>query len=240
MYTGVKYYKRGLIVRRIMLVEDDQSLAEVVVDYLVFEGYTPFHFESGREAIKSFAEVNPELVILDVMLPEMTGFEVIHEIRKTSDVPVIFISAKADDYNVMKGYDLGADDYVGKPFRPKILMAKVNSLITRCYPDQVKSSQFKVYDFTFVDAQVKALYLNQDLKLTPKEYDLFKLLTMNEKHIFSYEAMIASVDGEAHQLTANTISAHVKNIRKKMKINGANPESIKTIWGVGYRFEWSR
>ncbi len=225
--------------KRIMLVEDDHSLAEVILDYLVFEGYTPKHFDDGQEALNAVGAFEPHLVILDVMLPGLNGFDVLKGIRKNSTVPVVMVSAKADDYNTMKGFEIGADDYVGKPFRPKILMAKVNALVQRCYPDQVISPQMRVSQLTFNDAQVMALYLDQDIQLTPKEYELLKLLAMNEGHIFTYDSLIKQIDGKEHQLTANAISAHVKNIRKKLGKKGGNGECIRTIWGVGYRFDTS-
>ena len=223
--------------KRIMLVEDDHSLAEVILDYLVFEGYTTMHYDNGQLAFNEVGNFDPHLLILDVMLPGLNGFDILKGIRKTSSVPVIMISAKADDYNTMKGFEIGADDYVGKPFRPKILMAKVNALIQRCYPDQVLSPQVRVSQLIFNDAQVKAKYLEQDMNLTPKEYELLKLLATNESHIFTYESLIKQIDGKEHQLTPNAISAHVKNIRKKLVKLGGDGESIKTIWGVGYRFE---
>lgn len=222
--------------RRIMLVEDDLSMAEVIMDYLVFEGYTAKHFEDGKDALAAVGTFDPHLVILDVMLPGLGGFEVLKGIRKHSKIPVIMVSAKADDYNTMKGYETGADDYVGKPFRPKILLAKVNALIQRCYPDPVLSTQVRVNQLTFNDAQVKAMFEDMDMQLTPKEYELLKLLAMNEEHIFTYESLIRQIDGKEHQLTANAISAHVKNIRKKLIKCGGNGECIRTIWGVGYRF----
>lgn len=223
--------------KRIMLVEDDPSIAEVIMDYLVFEGYTAKHFEAGDEAFKALASFEPHLVILDVMLPGMNGFDFLKALRRTSTVPVVMVSAKSDDYNAMKGYENGADDYVGKPFRPKILMAKVNALIQRCFPDQVMSTQLKVSQLTFNDGQVKALYEDQDLQLTPKEYELLKMLALNVDHIFTYDSLIRQIDGKEHMLTQNAISAHVKNIRKKINKCGGNGDCIRTIWGVGYRFE---
>lgn len=221
------------------MVEDDLSLAEVITDYLHFEGYWPEHFVSGDDALANFRKVEPHLIILDVMLPGMSGFEVMQKIRKESEVPIVMVSAKSDDYNMMKGYDLGADDYMSKPFRPKILMAKVNALINRCYPNQITSQQIKIHELTFNDSQVKTLFNEVDLLLTPKEYELFRLLALNEGHIFTYENLINQIDDGESQLTQNAISAHVKNIRKKLKKYEANFESIRTIWGVGYRFDWS-
>jgi len=220
-----------------MIVEDDLSLAEVILDYLHFDGYEAYHFENGHDAMSNLNKLEPHLMILDVMLPGISGFEILKYVRKNSKIPVLMVSAKSDDYNMMKGYEIGADDYMGKPFRPKILMAKVNALLNRCYPDQVKNEQVKVNHLTFNDAQVKALYQSIDLALTPKEYDLLKLLAFNEGHIFSYENLIRQIDGKEHQLTANAISAHVKNIRKKLTKAGAHADTIRTIWGVGYRFE---
>lgn len=222
--------------KRIMLVEDDYGIAEVIMDYLVFDGYTAKHYANGSEAYAAMVDFQPHLVILDVMLPGMDGFEFLKSLRKSSTIPVVMVTAKSDDYNTIKGYENGADDYVGKPFRPKILMAKVNALIQRCYPDQVLSNQLRVSKMTFNDAQMKALFEETDMQLTPKEYELLKVLAMNEGHIFTHEALIKQIDGKEHQLTVNAISAHIKNIRRKIGKAGGNPEMIRTVWGMGYRF----
>ncbi len=226
--------------KRIMLVEDDLSLAEVILDYLHFEGYWPEHFVNGREALAALDRINPHLAILDVMLPGASGFDVLKAIRKKSKIPVIMASAKSDDYNMMKGFEGGADDYMGKPFRPKILMAKVNALISRCYPDEVVAPQIKIHQFALIDSQVKVCFEKEDLSLTPKEYELFRILAINEGHIFTYDNLLKQIetsDSTDHNLTANSVSAHIKNIRKKIVAAGCTTECIKTIWGVGYKFE---
>ena len=220
---------------KILIADDEQKIRKLVCDFLKNVGYETLEAEDGDEAFELFQkhEDDIDLVILDIMMPGLNGWEVCKEIRALSDVPVIMLTARSEEFDELLGYESGADDYVTKPFSPTILVKKVEALLRR-----TKSSAYLAgeKDLTFNHEAHEVRLNGQEIELTLKEYNILKKLLENPGRVYSRENLLNLVWGYDYQGDTRTVDVHIRRLREKLELNPAQPEYIITKWGVGYYF----
>jgi DNA-binding response OmpR family regulator len=222
---------------KIMVVDDDRHIAELISLYLRKEGYDTKEVYNGRVAVETFPVYAPFLVLLDLMLPEKDGYQVCREIRQMSSVPIIMLSAKGETFDKVLGLELGADDYMVKPFEPKELVARVKAVLRR-YESTKKSPQNRavVMPNLSVDAdKLTVIYHGQQLELPPKEFELLHYLASHPGQPFTRDQLLTACWGYEFAGDTRTVDVHVKRLREKMRKN--DTWAIKTVWGTGYKFE---
>ena len=221
---------------KIMVVDDDRRIAELISLYLNKEGYETKEVYNGRAALEAFPAFAPFLVLLDLMLPEMDGYQVCREIRRMSAVPIIMLSAKGETFDKVLGLEMGADDYMVNPFEPKELIARVKAVLRR-YENKTGESPRTVVlpNLTINHANYTALYYGKELSLPPKEFDLLYFLATNPGKVFTREQLLSHIWGYEFAGDTRTVDVHIKRLREKFTQN--DTWSIKTVWGVGYKFE---
>ncbi|AKL93987.1 sensory transduction protein RegX3 [Clostridium aceticum] len=224
-------------VRNILIVEDEESIADVVRAYLEKEGYNTFVAYNGSKAIDIFNQQEIDFIILDLMLPDLSGEEVCKKIRIKSQVPILMLTAKAQESDRIYGLDIGADDYITKPFSPKELVARVRAILRRTDTEGVKANilDFSNGDLTIDLNKMEVKKQGKIVSLTAKEYKLLSLLIQNIGRIFSREELVVKVLGYDYEGYDRTIDTHVKNIRQK--IEDGNNKYIATVYGIGYKFQ---
>ena len=223
---------------RILIVEDELDLANIIKDYLVKELYEVEICSEGDKAIEIFDKFKPSLVILDLMLPGMNGYEICQNIRIKSTIPILILSAKIDEFDKVKGLNLGADDYITKPFRPRELLARVNAQLRR-------SQVFNKENLEIIDIENIRIYTKEykvekngrDLDLSRNEFELLVFLSKNPKQVFSREQLYERIWGFDSYGDLNTVTVTINRLRQKIEDNPKNPKYILTVWGVGYKFE---
>ncbi len=220
---------------RILLVEDDAKVRETVRLYLAHEGFTALEAADGPSGLDAVRTKRPDLVVLDVMLPGLDGFSVCREIRKFSAVPVILLTAKTQDEDVRKGLDLGADDYVPKPFSPRTLVARVRAVLRRTR-DEAGPAELSLGALRVDRARHRAEIGGEAVDLTPTEFRLLALLASTPGRVWSRLQLVERVLGGESEATERTIDAHVMNLRRKLAPHAASPR-VATVFGVGYRLE---
>ncbi|MDE5966908.1 MAG: response regulator transcription factor [Lachnospiraceae bacterium] len=225
----------------ILVCDDDKEIVEAITIYLQQEGYTIFPAYNGREALEVMRNQEIQLVIMDIMMPVMDGTHAVMTIRKTSNVPVIMLSAKSEDMDKILGLNVGADDYVTKPFNPLELIARVKSQLrryTRLGSMVEENSHVLVNGDLVLDDDKKLVTLaGEPLKLTPTEYKIVHLLMSNLGMVFSSSVIYEKIWQEDAYATENIVSVHIRRIREKLEIDTKNPRYIKVMWGVGYRMD---
>lgn len=226
----------------ILVCDDDKEIVKAIEIYLVKENYNVLKAYNGQEAIKILKENKVHLVILDIMMPIKDGIETIKEIRKESTIPVIMLSAKSEDEDKIKGLNLGADDYVTKPFNPLELIARVNSGIRRytklgTFQENENKNIYKSGELIIDDNLKKVTVEDKDVKLTPTEYNILKFLTKNKGIVYSIEQIYENVWEDEAYGAENIIAVHIRHIREKIEINPKEPKYLKVIWGIGYKIE---
>lgn len=222
----------------IMLIADDnRQITSILEEYAKKEGYEVKIAYNGRQALEAFNTYKPDIVLLDVMMPIMDGFEVCREIRKVSNVPVIMITARGEDFERIMGLDIGADDYIVKPFSPGEVMARVRAVMRRIGADSV-SSQLFIYDNLRINMEDYMVTIdNNNVSLTKKEIEILWTLAVNKNKVFTRDNLLNSLWGYDYYGDSRTVDSHIKRLRSKIdNFNHENWE-IKTIWGVGYKFE---
>jgi DNA-binding response OmpR family regulator len=220
---------------KILIVDDEERMRKLIAAYLLKEGYEILEAENGAQALTLFKNENVHLIILDVMMPVMDGWSVCREIRKTSDVPIILLTAKGEDEDKLLGFELGTDHYVTKPFNIKLLIARVKSLINRVYNSEHKQKKEHYYDGLFVDELSHKVTIDGNaLNLSPKEYDLLLYFIANEGIVLSREKILDYIWGFDFDGDLRTVDSHIKRLREKL---GEKAYLISTIRGTGYRFE---
>ena len=226
----------------ILVCDDDKEIVKAIEIYLTNEGYNVFKAYDGNECLEILQKNKVQLVILDIMMPKKDGIETINEIREKYSIPVIMLSAKSEDEDKIKGLDMGADDYVTKPFNPQELIARVNSLLRRYTKlgsaiEEEEENIFRVGDLE-IDDNLKQVKINeQEIKLTPTEYKILKFLTENKGKVYSINQIYENIWAEDCYGAENIIAVHIRHIREKIEINPKEPKYLKVIWGVGYKIE---
>lgn len=229
-----------IILKRILIIEDERSIAELERDYLEINGYTVDIECSGKMGLLKAKNTDYDLIILDIMLPEINGFEICREIRKLKDIPIIMISAKKEDVDKIRGLGLGADDYVTKPFSPGELVARVKAHLSRY--DRLSSKEDKKEEIKIrglvIDKASRRVFVNdKECIFTTKEFDLLTFLASNTNRVFTKDQLFNSIWAMDSQGDLATVTVHIRKIREKIEGDPSNPQYIQTIWGVGYRFE---
>jgi DNA-binding response OmpR family regulator len=223
----------------VLVVDDEQKITEVVGSYLRRAGYAPLTAGGGAEALRVFEKERPALVILDLMLPDLSGEEVCRRLRARSRVPIIMLTAKTEDADAVKGLGLGADDYVTKPFSPRQLMARVEAVLRRSADADSPAARVLAFnddDLVIDDAAGTVRKAGAPVSITPSEFRLLRLFAGNPGRLFSREELIARALGVDFEGFDRTIDVHVKNLRQKIETDPRAPRYIHTVHGVGYRF----
>jgi two-component system response regulator ResD len=220
----------------VLVVDDEQIVREVVCSYLEREGYQTLVAEDGNQARKLLERDRPALVVLDLMLPGTDGLELCRWIRGRSDLPVIMLTARGEEADRIVGLELGADDYVTKPFSPRELVARVRTVLRRTGP-QLTETHRLVFDELTIDARMREVWkAGTELKLTAKEFDLLWFLARHPRQVFSRDQLMDRVWGYSAALDTGTVTVHVRRLREKIESDPAHPRFLQTVWGVGYRF----
>ncbi len=224
---------------RILLVDDEESIKKVVEQALTKEGFEVLYAGDGIKGWEMFKQENPDLVILDIMLPEKDGFEVLRLIRKEADTPVIMLSAKSEIIDKSVGFNLGADDYLTKPFSTIELVLRVKALIRRNVEllktnNEIGTVNYK--DFSINCKSREVIVRGEKIDLTAKEFDLLCFLANNPEQVFTREQLFKHLWDEDYVADLGSISVFVRRIRTKIEIEPAKPQYLKTVWGVGYKF----
>lgn len=221
---------------KLLVVDDEKSISELIKLDLEFEGYVVETAFDGQEALNKVSTFNPDLIILDVMLPKMDGFDVCKKINSERSIPIILLTAKTDIIDRVLGLELGADDYITKPFDNRELLARIKALLRRSKDISTeKNNDFLVNDeITIILNERKALVNNTEIHLTPKEFELLHLLVSNPEQVFSRELLLEKVWGYDYFGDTRTVDMHIQRIRKKISTH-ANHQYIQTVFGVGYK-----
>ena len=219
---------------KILIVDDEQRIRKLLRDYLIRDGYTVYEASNGRQALDIFnSEANFALIILDVMMPEMDGWQVCSEIRKTSKVPIIMLTAKSDERDELRGFELGVDEYVTKPFSPRTLSARVNAILRRTLGTAAEKTLEAGGIVMDKSAHIVTID-GEQVDLSFKEFELLQYFMENNGVALSRERILNSVWNYDYYGDARTIDTHVKKLRSKI---GSKASLIKTVWGIGYKFE---
>ena len=222
---------------KILIVDDDRSIVELMRLYLEKEGYTCITAENGKIALQKFAAESPDLLILDVMMPETDGWQVCREIRKTSNTPIIMLTAKGETFDKVLGLELGADDYMVKPFETKELIARIKAVLRRTETKFDALSEEVSFPGLSVNLTNYELKINDKItEVPPKELELLYFLSSNPNRVFTREQLLEEVWGFDYFGDSRTVDVHIKRLREKLE-NVNESWQLKTVWGVGYKFE---
>jgi len=224
----------------ILVVEDEPSIAEVVGLYLQRAGYHVKTAVDGKIAITMLEKKIPDLVILDLMLPEIDGLSLTRWLRDRSDVPIIMLTARREEIDRITGLEMGADDYVVKPFSPQELVSRVRAVMRRMKREQAPAES--EHPLTFGDLVINALsrtvtVSGKDVPLTAKEFDMLYLLAQHPKQVYTREQLLDRIWGGAEYIDPGTVTVHIRRVREKIETDPSNPTRLVTVWGVGYKFD---
>ncbi|MBQ7065158.1 MAG: response regulator transcription factor [Firmicutes bacterium] len=224
--------------QRILVVDDDANIAELVSLYLIKEGFETEKAYNGREALQALQKFQPNLVILDVMMPEMDGYETCREIRRQSNTPVVFLTAKGETFDKVLGLELGADDYIVKPFDNKELVARVKAVLRRTEAKETNLKKLVFPGLIINQSNYSVNYKDRDIEMPPKELELLFFLASHPNQVFTREQLLNQIWGYEYYGDTRTVDVHIKRIREKLDNDEhEEPWTIKTVWGVGYKFE---
>ena len=226
---------------RILIIEDEEAIADLEKDYLELSGFQVDIATDGRIGLERALIDDFELVILDLMLPGVDGFEICRQVRETKNTPIIMVSAKKDDIDKIRGLGLGADDYMTKPFSPSELVARVKAHLTRyerLVSSNVRENTVVEIRGIKIDKTARRVWVNGEEKnFTSREFDLLTFLAENPNHVFTKEELFQKIWDMDSVGDIATVTVHIKKIREKIEFNSTKPQYIETIWGVGYRFK---
>lgn len=225
--------------KKILIIEDEAKIAEVIESYLLKEGFEIYICDDGSKALETFEQAKPALVILDLMLPGITGEEICKGIRRISRAPIIMLTAKVDEANIINGFNIGADDYVTKPFSPRQLVARVTALLRRTEEDVRLLSNvysFNEGDLIVDDLKHEVKKQGEVVSLTNSEYKILVSMIQYPKKAFSREELVCRALGDDYEGIDRVIDTHVKNLRQKLESNPKEPKYILTVHGLGYKF----
>lgn len=226
---------------KILIVDDEIEICDLISIYIKNEGYEPIKAKDGLEALEVLKEEKIDLIILDIMMPNLNGIDTCIKIRKDNNIPIIMLSAKSEDMDKILGLSTGADDYLTKPFNPLELVARVKSQLRRYkvlnnYANK-KENVINIGELEIYLDEHEVKKNDRVIKLTPTEFDILKLLSINKGIVFSAEKIYEKVWGDSFFDSANTVMVHIRRLREKIEDNGRNAQYIKTVWGVGYKME---
>lgn len=225
---------------RILVVDDEPMVAEVVERYLQREGFAVTVAREGREALRLATTDSHDLVVLDLMLPGIDGLEICRQLRRTSEVPIIMLTARGEETDRIVGLEVGADDYLVKPFSPRELVARIKAVLRRSSERSEGADKGSVlkFDGLRLDPKTRQVEVNgQTPSLTAKEFDLLYFLSSHPEQVFSREQLLNDVWDYTFAGDASTVTVHIRRLREKIEADAVHPRFIKTVWGVGYKFE---
>jgi len=226
--------------KKILIIEDEPSIAELERDYLEINGYSVDIEHYGDKGLHLALHGDHDLIILDLMLPHVDGFDICKQVRAAKDVPILIVSAKREEIDKIRGLGLGADDYITKPFSPSELVARVKAHLAR-YDRLLSKSEPPRDDISirglYIDKASRRVYVNgEEVLFTAKEFDLLTFLAMNPNRVFSKEQLFERIWGMDSAGDIATVTVHIRKLREKIEVDPSNPQYIETIWGAGYRF----
>ncbi len=222
---------------RILLVEDEDRIREMVKEYLQNEGFVVTEAMDGADALDKFKELEFDMLVLDVMLPKVDGWSICREVRKTSEIPVLMLTARGEEYDRLFGFELGADDYIVKPFSPKELVARMKAVLRRSRNSTGGAYSAALFEHKGLSVNIVSRKVTVDgrsIEMTPKEFDLFSFFIKNRDRVFTREQLLNQVWGYEFGGDYRTVDTHVKMLRESL---GKYRDLLVTVWGVGYRFE---
>lgn len=224
--------------RKILVVDDEAKIVELVRLYLERDGYGVVTASDGRMAIERARREKPDLVVLDIMLPQVDGLEVCRTLRRESGVPIIMLTARDEDSDKLIGLELGADDYITKPFSPREVVARVKAVLRRTVGEGFPQEEIRLGSLIIDQARHEARCQGEVLDLTPTEFKLLSVMAQNPRRVFTRSQLLDQVQGEAYEGYERTIDAHIKNLRQKIEsVSKEHHCRIATVYGVGYKFE---
>lgn len=222
----------------VLIADDNRQITSILEEYAKKEGHTPYVAFDGRETLDLFHEIHPDVVLLDVMMPKIDGFEVCREIRKKSDTPVIMITARGEDFERIMGLDIGADDYIVKPFSPGEVMARIRAVLRRIAREDAKKRRIFSFSNLIINLDEYIVIIdNKNVLLTKKETEILWTLATNRNKVFSRDNLLNSLWGYDYFGDTRTVDSHIKRLRAKLDEHPHELWDISTIWGVGYKFE---
>jgi len=224
---------------KILVIEDEPNIREIVSLYLQRAGYQVHAVEDGHQAQLWLNEQLPDLIIMDLMLPELDGYQLTGQIRAHSDVPIIMLTSRREEVDRIAGLEMGADDYVVKPFSPQELVSRVRAVLRRTQPkgSEAPEAVIEIENLTIDPNTRQVTVADQACELTAREFDLLHLLMSNPRRVFSRDQLLERVWGSAEYIDPGTVTVHIRRVREKIEADPSQPERIITVWGVGYRFE---
>jgi DNA-binding response OmpR family regulator len=220
----------------VLVVDDEPIVRDVVARYLKREGYRTLEAADGNRARQLVEQESPNLVVLDLMIPGTDGLALCRWIRSSSQLPVIMLTARGEEADRIVGLEIGADDYVTKPFSPRELVARVRSVLRRAEPTMPPAERMRFDDLEVVPATREVRKAGRPLRLTAKEFDLLQFLASHPRHVFSREQLMSRVWGYSTALDTGTVTVHIRRLREKIEDDPSHPRFLQTVWGVGYRF----
>lgn len=226
--------------RSILVVEDEASIAEVVSLYLKRAGFSAQVASDGKQAMGIFERQPPDFVILDLMLPEVDGLALTRWLRDRSDVPIIMLTARREEADRIAGLEMGADDYVVKPFSPQELVSRVRAVMRRGAREQAEEGSERAISFNALSIDPRSRVVkayDSEVELTAKEFDMLYLLMRHPKQVFTRDQLLERVWGGAQYIDPGTVTVHVRRLREKIELDASKPARLLTVWGVGYKFE---
>ena len=227
-----------MISRHILIVEDEKKIANLLCDYLKEAGFRTSTQDNGNRVISQVKKDSPDLILLDIMLPGKDGMELCREIRQVSNIPIIMITARVEEIDRLLGLELGADDYICKPFSPREVVARVKTVFRRVHAEP-RTNNLVVGSISLDDETHQVMIGNQMLNLTPNEFGLLKIMMSRPNRVFSRSELINRVQGYGFEGYDRTIDTHIKNLRKKIGRQRPGQEIISTVYGIGYKFSVS-
>lgn len=222
--------------KKILVVEDEKKLVAILKGYLEQAGFSVVTASDGEQALAMFRHEKPALVLLDLNLPKLDGLDVCRALRKESNVPIIMVTARVEEADRLIGLELGADDYITKPFSPREVVARVRAVLRRAEGEPARAETLVAGDLTLDLAKHSVRLKDREIELTPTEFELLTVLMQNPGRAFTRLQLLDRVQGEAFEGYERTIDAHIKNLRQKIERDPKNPRYILTVFGVGYKF----
>ena len=221
----------------IFVVDDDQNIASLIRLYLEQAEYEVKHFARGDEALAAFRSLEPDLLLLDIMLPGIDGWDICREVRKTSKVPIIMLSAKEETFDKVKSLELGADDYITKPFEPKEMIARIKAVLRRSVSVVNPEEALRFPGLSISLTSYEVIFDGQPTPMPPKELELLHFLALHQNQVFTREQLLEKVWGFDYFGDSRTVDVHIKRLREKLPERARFGWSIRTVWSVGYKFE---
>ena len=223
----------------VLVVEDEPSIAEVVSLYLRRSGYQVQIAKDGQAALELFSRQTPDLIILDLMLPKLDGFSLTRWIRDQNDVPIIMLTARREESDRIAGLEMGADDYVVKPFSPQELVSRVRAVLRRTRSHEINSHEPSLnFPGLDIDPQTRLVSARgKEISLTAKEFDLLWFLARHPRQVFTRDQLLERIWGISDFIDPSTVTVHIRRLREKIEVDPSNPSHLLTVWGIGYKFE---